>query len=230
MVSFVCPLDRLPLSDDLRCPKGHTYRLINGVYDFLQEEPKNNDILEKVAPLYEDIWAPLGFLITGRTSYSSVLKDAASHSSGREFLDVGTGPGKIFDYVKCEQCYGLDISMRFLAILKRKRSRVTAVRGDAMSLPFADESFDGATSMFVVHMFPDPSKPISEISRVLKRGGRCSMGVLTKRGMIANVLSRWWKLELRPETYYVSISERFNLKTTSVRQMGPWSLINCVKS
>ncbi|BCS91713.1 Ubiquinone/menaquinone biosynthesis C-methyltransferase UbiE [Metallosphaera sp. J1] len=229
-MAFVCPVDRLPLSNDLKCPKGHAYRVVDGIYDFLQQEPKSNDILEKVAPLYEDVWAPLGFLITGKATYSSVLRDVASHSSGREFLDVGTGPGKIFEYVKCENCYGLDISLKFLRILKERRPRVIAVRGDAVSLPFGDESFDGVTSMFVIHMFPDPSKPVSEISRVLKRNGKCTMGVLTRRGRIAELLSKWWKLELRPESFYVGISERFELKTSSIRQMGPWSLINCVKT
>lgn len=136
MVNLVCPQDKLPLTSDLKCPKGHVYRQIDGIYDFLLGEPKNSDVLEKVAPFYEGIYAPLGFLITGRTRYSTILREAGFYSSGEEFLDIGTGPGKIFDYVSCQQCYGLDISLRFLRILKRNRKNVTPIRGDAMSLPF----------------------------------------------------------------------------------------------
>ncbi|WP_252896438.1 class I SAM-dependent methyltransferase [Metallosphaera hakonensis] len=203
MVNLVCPQDKLPLTSDLKCPKGHVYRQIDGIYDFLLGEPKNSDVLEKVAPFYEGIYAPLGFLITGRTRYSTILREAGFYSSGEEFLDIGTGPGKIFDYVSCQQCYGLDISLRFLRILKRNRKNVTPIRGDAMSLPFSDESFSGASAMFVIHMLSDPVQALSEMSRVLKRKGRCSLGLLTKNGWVANLLAKWWKLELRSESFYI---------------------------
>ncbi|QKQ99656.1 class I SAM-dependent methyltransferase [Metallosphaera tengchongensis] len=229
MVNFVCPLDRLPLDKDLKCPRNHQFKFDDGVYDFLGYEPKNNDVLEKVAPLYEGVWAPLGFLITGRSSYSKMLKDAAHYANAREFLDVGTGPGKIFDYVDCRECYGLDISRKFLKILKAKRPNVISVRGDAKALPFPDESFSGVSSIFVIHMLDEPSKALSEISRVLRRGGKCSIGVLTSRGSVANLLSKWWKLELKAESFYIGSLENLNLRIYGSSHMGPWTIFKCQK-
>ncbi|MEM3863680.1 MAG: class I SAM-dependent methyltransferase [Metallosphaera sp.] len=229
MIHLVCPIDRLPLDDNLRCGKGHSYSRRDGTIDFIIGDVKDNDLLDKVAPLYEDIWAPLGFVITARTTYSSVLKEAALFTSGDQFLDVGTGPGKIFDYVRCNECYGLDISFKFLKILRRKRPSVVGVRADARSLPFPDEVFSGVSSMFVLHMLDDPGKAISEISRVMKGDGKCALGLLTKSGFLSNLLSRWWKIDLKTGVFYTGLLEREGLEIVRTKRHGIWSIIMCRK-
>ncbi|ARM75711.1 class I SAM-dependent methyltransferase [Acidianus manzaensis] len=228
---FQCPIDGSRINADLECEKGHRFIYNSGIYDFVIKENKGEDILERVAPLYESIWAPLGFFITSFHSYSKLYEDAARFLSSKVFLDVGTGPGKIFDYIKCETCIGLDISVRFLTILKNKRGgKVIPVRGDALSLPILSSSVDSISSFLTLHMLSNPSLGIKEISRVLKKGGKCEILVLVKSNYISKLLSKWWKLDLKHKDYYISSLKENELHIVENKDYGPWSLFKCQKS
>jgi ubiquinone/menaquinone biosynthesis C-methylase UbiE len=80
---------------------------------------------------------------------------------------------------------GLDLSAAQLARAGRKAEarRVAAayvrVRGDAMHLPFASASFDGALCVGGLHQIPDPRAAIREVARVLRPGGVFAGGCLT---------------------------------------------------
>ncbi len=228
MIPLVCPVHRTILSSDLECPAGHRYTFVNGIPDFVGT-PNVPDLLERVAPFYESLWAPLGMLVTARRTYSSILKEAGSFTKADTYLDIGTGTGKIFDYVPCSDCVGLDLSLRFLEILKSKRSKVRVIRGDATSLPFPSESFQGVNSMLVLHMLNEPAVGISEISRVLVKGGRCSVGVLVEGGFLSSFLSSWWKLRPRTQEYYEKALEGHGLKVVHMERIGPWAFIKCEK-
>jgi SAM-dependent methyltransferase len=43
--------------------------------------------------------------------------------------------------------------------------------GDAMALPFPDDSFDAAVMPLVIFFVPDPAKGIAEMARVVRAGG-----------------------------------------------------------
>lgn len=55
---------------------------------------------------------------------------------------------------------------------KEARGDATFVEGDVMSLPFANDSFDGATMGFSLRNVVDIDQVLSEINRVLKPGAR----------------------------------------------------------
>lgn len=227
---LACPLDGSKLNQNLECEKGHKFLYNDGIYDFIMKDIKTEGILESIAPLYENLWAPLGFFITSFSSYYSLYKDAAKFLSAEKFLDIGTGPGKIFDYVSCKTCVGLDISLKFLSILKKKRgSRVIPVRGDAISLPFLSSSFDSVSSFLTLHMLDNPSLGIKEISRVLKKGGRCEIVVLVRSNVISTILSKWWKLNLKHKDYYISLLRENEFEILESKDLGPWSLFKCQK-
>lgn len=61
-------------------------------------------------------------------------------------------------------------SLRWAADVSVERIRLQ--RGDATSLPFADESFDAVFAWLVLHHIPNWEKGVQEIGRVLKPGGR----------------------------------------------------------
>jgi ubiquinone/menaquinone biosynthesis C-methylase UbiE len=103
-------------------------------------------------------------------------------------LDVGTGSG----IVAIEAAARLNGHGRVSAIdlsrpmLLEARARARQARGadrlslaaaDAEKLPFADHTFDCVVSLFAVVHFPDPSRAISEMVRVLKPGGRVVIGI-----------------------------------------------------
>ena len=55
---------------------------------------------------------------------------------------------------------------------KEARGKATFVEGDVMSLPFADNTFDGATMGFSLRNVVDIDQVLGEIHRVLKPGSR----------------------------------------------------------
>jgi sterol 24-C-methyltransferase len=46
-----------------------------------------------------------------------------------------------------------------------------AKRGDALDMPFDDESFDAAYAIYALKYFPDPSMVLAEVARTLRPGG-----------------------------------------------------------
>lgn len=73
---------------------------------------------------------------------------------------------------------GLDFSQNMLDIGADKirkaglADRIELVRGNAMDLPFADDSFDYATIGFGLRNVPDLVKVLREMKRVVKPGGK----------------------------------------------------------
>lgn len=73
---------------------------------------------------------------------------------------------------------GLDFSSQMLARARQKfaTENITWLEGDAMHLPFADDSIDLVTCAFGFRNLPDYAAGLREISRVLKPGGQ--VGIL----------------------------------------------------
>ncbi|TRM87963.1 class I SAM-dependent methyltransferase [Sulfolobus sp. E3] len=231
---FICPIDGSKIDDNLICEKGHKFNLIdNGIYDFLPSNVKikTDQMLERIIPIYENLWAPFGMFITGRTSYSNFLRNIAEFISGGVVVDVGTGTGKIFDLLKCDRCIGIDISLNFLKYMKKKRKDVIAVRGDASNLPIKSNIADGVSSTLVLHMLPNPHLAIKEISRILKPKGKCGIAVLANvDSLMAKILSKMWKVNLRHYDYYINLLLSNSLQVVQRKEFGPWVIIKCIKA
>jgi SAM-dependent methyltransferase len=96
---------------------------------------------------------------------------------GLRWLDVGCGNGA-FTEMLVERCapgsvHGIDPSEAQLAHARtRSALRVAQFRtGDAMALPFADDTFDAAVMPLVIFFVPDPAKGVAEMARVVSAGG-----------------------------------------------------------
>lgn len=110
----------------------------------------------------------------------SVLDDlierVETESSERKALDVGCGTGNMLKKLapKFDKVIGIDLSGEMLSrafstIVDEDNSRL--IRASASNLPFPDEYFDMVSAYSMFHHLPSFSDPISEISRVLKKGG-----------------------------------------------------------
>jgi len=103
---------------------------------------------------------------------------AANLQTGATILDVACGPGTLALMVadEAKSVHGIDFSAPMLDIFQQNIARsghqnITIQHGDAQALPYADNSFDAAFSMFGLMFFPDRCKGFSEIYRTLKPGG-----------------------------------------------------------
>lgn len=89
-----------------------------------------------------------------------------------QYLDVGCGSGNYTQMI-AENGYricGVDISEEMLAKARNKSRHIEWILGDARSLPFQDNQFDGATCTLATHHIKDIEKSFQEVFRVLKKG------------------------------------------------------------
>ncbi|HZH33376.1 MAG TPA: methyltransferase domain-containing protein [Pyrinomonadaceae bacterium] len=97
-------------------------------------------------------------------------------------LDVGAGSGELLRVAakwarkqkKRASFFGLELNPRSArAILEESKnfSEISSIRGDALNLPFADESFDYTICSLFTHHFRDEAvvKILGEMSRVTRR-------------------------------------------------------------
>ena len=101
---------------------------------------------------------------------------------GKNVLDVGCGLGgqDLFYLLKgAGRVTGLDISQTNIQIAQScfkerepdSRQRPGLVVADAAAMPFADDSFDLAISIYTFEHLADPARVLEEIQRVTKPGG-----------------------------------------------------------
>lgn len=93
-------------------------------------------------------------------------------------LDVGAGSGELLRVAakwarrkrKAAQFYGLDLNERSPKLLRdesKNFKEITSIRGDALSLPFAENSFDYVFCSLFTHHFTD--EKVVEILREMRR-------------------------------------------------------------
>jgi ubiquinone/menaquinone biosynthesis C-methylase UbiE len=106
-----------------------------------------------------------------------VFLDWLKPASGLQWIDIGCGNGA-FTELLAERCapvgiQGIDPSEAQLAFARSRHTAGVAQfrQGDAMALPFADNSFDAAGMALVIFFVPDPAAGVTEMARVVRGGG-----------------------------------------------------------
>jgi SAM-dependent methyltransferase len=110
-------------------------------------------------------------------------KDRSIDSGTFSVLDVGCGSGELLRYIaefarrngKRAMLIGIDLNEISASVTASESSEVpeiSAVRGNAFQLPFADNAFDYAISSLFFHHLTDDQIPhvLKEMSRVARRG------------------------------------------------------------
>ena len=114
---------------------------------------------------------------------------------GDKVLDscCGTGDLAIAAAEAGGKVIGIDFSKPMLERARRKAPKLEWVEGDALALPFADESFDAATVGFGVRNLSELDKGLRELRRVLHPGGRLAILEITRpRGLLAPFYRLWF--------------------------------------
>ncbi|MCH7543142.1 MAG: metalloregulator ArsR/SmtB family transcription factor [Proteobacteria bacterium] len=124
-------------------------------------------------------WNEIRKLYVAEAEVEKALLEAMGMEGVADFLDIGTGTGRILELFgdKVERGLGIDLSREMLALARANLERAglgnCRVRhGDMYKLPAPSASFDAAVIHQVLHYADDPAAAIAEAARVLRPGGR----------------------------------------------------------
>ena len=103
--------------------------------------------------------------------------DLARLRPGDRALDVATGTGDLAIELARRvapggEVIGSDFSPGMLERARTKAPELTWEWGNALELPYADDSFDAATVGFGARNFSDLERGLAEMARVVRPGGR----------------------------------------------------------
>ncbi len=126
-----------------------------------------------------DRWNEIRSLHVCERDVEQALLSVIGQESIDEFLDIGTGTGRVLVLVAAQigRGMGLDINQEMLTVARSSFEEeglrnVHVRKGDMYNMPIEDSSFDVATLHLVLHYSVDAERVIAEASRVLKPGGR----------------------------------------------------------
>lgn len=93
--------------------------------------------------------------------------------TGNKLLDIGCGDGTFCEMAekRYKEVYGVDISEDALETARNRKIKTFMVNLNNEELPFPEGIFDAVTCLDVIEHVIDPYFLLSEINRVLKKGG-----------------------------------------------------------
>jgi ubiquinone/menaquinone biosynthesis C-methylase UbiE len=112
--------------------------------------------------------------------------EAADIAQGDLVLDVSTGTGEAAAAAlqavgASGRVVGADIAPPMLASARKRLADPLfwPVAADGQALPFRDEGFDAVVCQLGLQFFPDPARGLSEFRRVLARGAKVAICVIS---------------------------------------------------
>lgn len=109
---------------------------------------------------------------------------------GSKILDVGCGVGQVSNFLAGRgfDVTGIDISSLFVKEAK-KLGKAKFRTMDSTILSFKDESFDAVISAETLEHITNPEKALSEMTRVLKKGGKLILRFPNKQSKMRNFIT-----------------------------------------
>lgn len=143
----------------------------------------NKAMFDDIAPHYDFLNHFLSLNID-KIWRKKVVKEIVS-SNPDTILDIATGTADLAILMakKSDKAIvtGIDAAENMLRIGQEKvakanlKERISLMQGDALNLPFGDNSFDAVTCAFGIRNFADRQKGLNEMLRILKNGGQVAI-------------------------------------------------------
>lgn len=135
-------------------------------------------MFDEISPTYDALNTLLSMGNDRRWRRDAV--DALSPADGETILDLGCGTGELLldvhEAAPGAELLGVDVASRMLDLARAKsvdeEVPIDLLLGDAVRLPLADASIDGAITAFTLRNVPAVEPFFEEVHRVLRPGGR----------------------------------------------------------
>ena len=187
-------------------------------------EPQVQAMFDRIASVYDLMNSVMTAGLHHR--WRSRAADLAAVREGSRALDVATGTGDLAIELKRRvgssgEVIGSDFSEGMLELARAKAGDIDFEHGNALGLPYDDDSFDAATVGFGARNFSDLPRGLREMTRVVRPGGRVVVLEITtpQKPPLSTFFSLWFdrivpllgKLADEPEayTYLPSSVKRF---------------------
>jgi ubiquinone/menaquinone biosynthesis C-methylase UbiE len=154
------------------------------------------DLLNKVKDNYNAIAGE--FSSTRQVLWPEAKQLFDCIKSGDKVLDLGCGNGRCVEIIKSKggEYVGIDISDKLVEIAKGRYPAENFQVGDALSLPYPDNSFDLVYSIAVLHHIPSAQMReqfIQEAKRALNPGGFFILTVWQPKDKLeSQIFWRFW--------------------------------------
>jgi SAM-dependent methyltransferase len=127
------------------------------------------------AHTYEDVFVPALF-----AQWVPTLLRHAGVGQGQHVLDVACGTGVVaraaLNSVGASgRVSGIDLNPAMISLARERAPGVDWQVGDAVELPYADQSFDAVLCQSALFFFADPQRACREMARVLRSGGTLAL-------------------------------------------------------
>lgn len=143
---------------------------------------------DRVSRIYDCISGPF------ERKYALRALDLLAVKKGETILEIGFGTGHCLEKIALSvgetgKSYGMDISPGMLEITRQRLEkaqlldRVELYCGDAVNLPYDNNSMDGVFMAFTLELFDTQEIPVvlEEVKRILKPGGKIAVAAMSKK-------------------------------------------------
>jgi len=101
-------------------------------------------------------------------------QELINYCHGKIVLDIGGGMGRFAEELRKKSftVTVVDIDRQLLEYGASRHKHVRFVHGDALRLPFKDNTFDEVVMEQIIEHIPEQRRAVAEAHRVLRKGGR----------------------------------------------------------
>ena len=139
------------------------------------------------------------------------------------YLDVGCSSGILVKFIstcfaeeiqnKSLITYGLDINEKLVEYASKKNIYSIFKVASAEKMPFPDNSFDLISSNHIIEHIPNPEKLISEVSRMLNKGGKFFLSCPNSASLVSWLKKESWHSHPSSFPEHLSLLDFANLRS-----------------